>query len=127
MQRVHRPGIHRLLGAPAASAQAERAFEVLAELLVRPLLRDEDIARERDIIVEEIRSYRDDPGQYVFDLFDRTVLRGHPAGLGDRGRRGDRGRSMDGTTSATSGRRGTSPPNLVVAVAGDLLMTTPSS
>ena len=60
--------------------EAERAFDVLSELVVRPLLRDEDIARERDIIVEEIRSYRDDPGQYVFNLFDRAFFGDTPLG-----------------------------------------------
>ena len=85
---------------------AERAFDVLGGAARgRPLLRDEDVARERDIIVEEIRSYRDDPGQYVFDLFDRDVLRRHPAGLGDRGRRGDRAARWTARASATSGRR----------------------
>ncbi len=59
---------------------AERAFHVLSELLVRPLLRDDDVLHERDIIVEEIRSYRDDPGQYVFDLFDRSFYGDTPLG-----------------------------------------------
>ena len=59
---------------------AERAFNVLSELVVRPLLREADIARERDIIVEEIRSYRDDPGQFVFNLFDRAFFGDTPLG-----------------------------------------------
>jgi predicted Zn-dependent peptidase len=60
--------------------EAERGFGVLSELVVRPLLRDTDIARERDIIVEEIRSYRDDPGQFVFNLFDRAFFGDTPLG-----------------------------------------------
>ena len=60
--------------------EAERAFNVLSELVVRPLLRDADIQRERGIIVEEIRSYRDDPGQYVFNLFDRAFFGDTPLG-----------------------------------------------
>jgi predicted Zn-dependent peptidase len=60
--------------------EAERAFNVLSELVVRPLLRDADIQRERDIIVEEIRSYRDDPGQFVFNLFDRAFFGDTPLG-----------------------------------------------
>src|SRR5918993_5970566 len=60
--------------------EAERAFKVLAELVTRPLLRHNDIAREREIIVEEIRSYRDDPGQYVFNLFDRAFFGDTPLG-----------------------------------------------
>ena len=60
--------------------EAERAFGVLSELVVRPLLRDADISKERDIIVEEIRSYRDDSGQYVFNLFDRAFFGDTPLG-----------------------------------------------
>src|SRR5918999_3584960 len=60
--------------------EAERAFEVIADLIVRPLLRSEDIRRERDIIVEEIRSYRDDPGQYIYNVFDETFFGDSPLG-----------------------------------------------
>ena len=60
--------------------EAERAFDVLGELVVRPLLRDEDIGREREIIVEEIRSYRDDPAQYVFNIFDEAFYGDVPLG-----------------------------------------------
>ena len=47
------------------------ACQMLGELIVRPLLRDEEIDRERDVIVEEIRSYLDDASQYVFNVFDQ--------------------------------------------------------
>ncbi len=63
---------------------------------MRPLLRDEDVLRERDIIVEEIRSYRDDPGQYVFDLFDRSFYGDTPLGreiAGDEASVADRRRA----------------------------------
>ena len=81
---------------------AERAFHVLSELLVRPLLRDEDVLRERDIIVEEIRSYRDDPGQYVFDLFDRSFYGDTPLG-----------REIAGDEASVSDRRRTRHPRLL--------------
>ena len=60
--------------------EADRAFHVLGELVVRPLLRPEDIDRERDIIIEEIRSYRDDPGQYVYNVFDEAFFGDSPLG-----------------------------------------------
>jgi predicted Zn-dependent peptidase len=99
--------------------ESERAFEVLAELVTRPLLRDADISREREIIVEEIRSYRDDPGQYVFNLFDRAFFGDTPLGweiAGDE-------ESVRGLTNEdirgfwSSAYR---PANLVVSAAGDL-------
>ena len=98
---------------------AARAFDVLGELLMRPLLRDEDVARERDIIIEEIRSFQDDPGQHVFDLFDRTWFGDTPLGWEIAG--------DESTVSAMDGERIRSfwagayrPERLVVAVAGDL-------
>ena len=98
---------------------AERAFHVLSELLVRPLLRDEDVLRERDIIVEEIRSYRDDPGQYVFDLFDRSFYGDTALG---REIAGDEATiaTVDGPGIRDFWATAYQPSNMVVAVAGDL-------
>src|SRR5688572_11776972 len=99
--------------------EAERAFHVLADLTLRPLLRSDDIARERDIIVEEIRSYRDDPGQFVFNIWDEAYFGDTPLGweiAGDE-------ETVAGLTDAdvrdfwSAGYR---PSNLVIAVAGDI-------
>src|SRR6202162_3327821 len=38
----------------------ERAAEVIGELIVRPTLDEREIDNEREIIIEEIRSYMDD-------------------------------------------------------------------
>ncbi|CAN5780216.1 pitrilysin family protein [soil metagenome] len=99
--------------------EAERAFKVLSELVVRPLLRDKDIVRERDIIVEEIRSYRDDPGQYVFNLFDRAFFGDTPLGweiAGDE----DSVRALEGSDVRSFWSAAYRPANLVVSVAGDM-------
>jgi len=99
--------------------EAERAFDLLAELVVRPLLRENDIARERDIIVEEIRSYRDDPGQFVFNLFDRAFYGDPPLGWEIAGDEDSvRGLTDDDIRGFWS--QAYRPANLVVSVAGDL-------
>jgi predicted Zn-dependent peptidase len=41
---------------------------VLADMTQRPLFDPMQIDRERGVIIEEMNVYRDDPGQYVFDL-----------------------------------------------------------
>ncbi len=92
---------------------------MLAELVAKPLLRDNDIARERDIIVEEIRSYRDDPGQYVFNLFDKAFFGDTPLGweiAGDE--ESVRGLTNDDIRGFWSSAY--RPTNLVVSVAGDI-------
>jgi len=98
---------------------AARAFEVLGELVRRPLLRDEDVVRERDIIIEEIRSYQDDPGQYVFDLFDRTWFGDTPLGWEIAGDEETVG-AMDGPRIRDFWSGAYRTDRMVVAVAGDL-------
>lgn len=99
--------------------EAERAVEVLAELVCRPLLRATDIEREREIIVEEIRSYRDDPAQYVFNIFDEAFYGDTPLG---REIAGDEA-SVERLTEEqirSFWQRSYRPAGLVVAAAGDI-------
>jgi predicted Zn-dependent peptidase len=53
---------------------------VLGELVARPLLDEHEIEQERDVIVEEIRSYLDDPAEHVNVLFDLAVFDDTPLG-----------------------------------------------
>jgi predicted Zn-dependent peptidase len=99
--------------------EAERAVGMLGELIVRPLLRDADIARERDIIVEEIRSYHDDPGHYIFTVFDEAFFGDSPLGweiAGDE----KSVRALDNAVIRDFWATAYRPANTVVAVAGDL-------
>ncbi|MDP8904281.1 MAG: insulinase family protein [Chloroflexota bacterium] len=99
--------------------QAERAFDVLADLVIRPLLRESDIEREREIIVEEIRSYRDDPAQYVFNVFDEAFFGDSPLGreiAGDE----ESVRALPEEEIRAFWSGAYRPANSVVAVAGDL-------
>jgi len=99
--------------------EAELAVDMLAELVVRPLLRDEDIDREREIIVEEIRSYRDDPAQHVFSLFDEAFYGDSPLGWEIAGNE-DSVRALSVAQIRDFWRQSYRPANLVVSVAGDL-------
>ncbi len=99
--------------------EAARAMEVLGELICRPALDRTEIDRERDVIVEEIRGYLDDPAEYCQILFQQAMF-----GDGALGREicGDENavRSLpEATIRAFWGSR-YRPVNTVVAVAGDL-------
>ncbi|HWH37510.1 MAG TPA: pitrilysin family protein [Candidatus Limnocylindrales bacterium] len=100
--------------------EAERAFDVLAELTVRPLLRARDIERERGIIVEEIRSYRDDPAQYVFNLFDEAFYGGATSLGREIAGSEDSVRALDEPLLRDFWSRAYRPERGVVAVAGDI-------
>ncbi len=59
---------------------APRALEVVADLVLAPLLRRGDLVSEKPIIVDEIRMYIDSPGDHVFSLFDELLFGRHPLG-----------------------------------------------
>jgi predicted Zn-dependent peptidase len=99
--------------------EAARAMDVLAELIVRPKLEDADIDHERTVIVEEIRSYLDDPSEYASILAQQTMFGEGPLGREICGDEADVARLPEQTIRdfwAASYR----PSNIVVAVAGDL-------
>ncbi|HIC95543.1 TPA: insulinase family protein, partial [Candidatus Bipolaricaulota bacterium] len=59
----------------------ERALDILADLVRHPLLREEDIEREKGVVLEEIRMVEDNPQEKVFDLFiEKSWKDRHPLG-----------------------------------------------
>jgi predicted Zn-dependent peptidase len=62
------------------AAHAERAMEVVSELVAQPLLRHGDLSAEKPVIVDEIRMYVDSPGDHVFTMFDELLFGEHPLG-----------------------------------------------
>jgi predicted Zn-dependent peptidase len=61
-----------------------RAFDVIADMVWRPLIADVDI--EREVILQEIAMYEDDPQDKVFDVLGRAVFGDHPLGRAVIGR-----------------------------------------
>lgn len=54
-----------------------RAFELLADLVMNASFPQAEIDRERDVITEEIYSYRDNPMDAVYDEFDELIYKGN--------------------------------------------------
>jgi len=99
--------------------QAPRAMEVLGELIVRPRLDAREIAQERTVVVEEIRSYLDDPAEYCQILFQQAMFGEGPLGreiCGDE----EAIRALPETTIRDFWAATYRPANTVVAVAGDV-------
>jgi predicted Zn-dependent peptidase len=63
------------------------AMDVVADLVLRPLLREEDLELEREVVLEEIAQVFDTPDDLVFELHGTRLWEGHPYGhpiLGSR-------------------------------------------
>ena len=99
--------------------EAERAMTVLGELICRPSLDRAEIARERDVIVEEIRGYLDDPAEYCQILFQQAMF-----GTGPLGREicGDEAgiRALPEDRILEFWEAAYRPANVVVSLAGDI-------
>jgi predicted Zn-dependent peptidase len=56
------------------------SIDLLSDMLRRSLFRPKDIAKERDIIVEELGMSMDDPQDWVHNLVDEAMWPDHPLG-----------------------------------------------
>ena len=69
---------HTVLYTRVLDEHLDRAFDVLADMLVRPAFRE--LEQERQVILEEILMYEDDPGDLVHDLMSEAVFPDQPLG-----------------------------------------------
>jgi len=60
----------------ARVAKLNIAFDVLADMVLYPLLREDDIEREKGVIVEEIGMYEDTPLMKIDDIFENLIFQG---------------------------------------------------
>jgi len=72
------------LYARVIDAHLADAFDVMSEMVWRPAFRDVDA--EREVILEEIAMYEDDPQDKVFDVLGEAVFGDHPLGRSIIGR-----------------------------------------
>src|SRR4051794_5594186 len=56
------------------------AFDVMADMVWRPRFGADDLDNERQIVLEEIAMYEDDPQDKVFDVLGEAVFGEHPLG-----------------------------------------------
>lgn len=62
------------------SEYIEKTFDVLSDMIKNPLLKEEDIEKERRVILEEINMYKDIPAKYVYEIFGSILFENHHLG-----------------------------------------------
>ena len=62
----------------APAGYAERAIELISDLVKRSNFPLSEIEKEREVIIEEIHSYEDSPAESVYDEFEELLYKGSP-------------------------------------------------
>jgi len=57
-----------------------RAVELLSDIFFHSSFHKKDIDTEKDVVIEEIKSYKDNPSELIFDEFENLIFDGHPLG-----------------------------------------------
>lgn len=95
------------------------ALDVLADMILHSRFDPEDLAREKDVICEEIKMYDDVPDDLVHDLFAGALWRGHALGRPIVGT-AERVQALTREEILAYKARHYVPSNMVVAAAGHL-------
>jgi predicted Zn-dependent peptidase len=95
------------------------ALDILSDLVLNPVFDTEDIARERGVIMEEIKMDEDNPDYLVHEIFTQNFWKDHPLGkpiLGTKEtvKRFEREAVLDAYAHRFA------PGNIIVSAAGNL-------
>jgi predicted Zn-dependent peptidase len=95
------------------------AISVLSDMLFTPRFLPEDVERERQVVIEELRMYEDSPQDHVHTLFDAVMWPDHPLGWDVAGTEATV-QSFTADDCRRHLQRQYRPDDLVVSVAGAL-------
>jgi predicted Zn-dependent peptidase len=56
----------------------ERTAELLSDILFNSTYPEKELKREKEVVLEEINSYKDSPSELIFDEFEELIYDGHP-------------------------------------------------
>jgi predicted Zn-dependent peptidase len=95
------------------------AWDVLADLVLNPMFRTEDIEKEKGVILEEIKMEADSPDYLVHEIFSSNFWKDHPLGKPILGTR-ETVKRFDTDIIRQYYSAVYAPSNLVVTAAGNL-------
>jgi predicted Zn-dependent peptidase len=94
------------------------AVELLADMVMRPAMAADDVAKEQGVILEEIKMVEDAPDDLVHEVFTRHFWTNHPLGRPILGTP-ETVASFSSASLRDYFRRTYTAPNLIVAAAGN--------
>jgi predicted Zn-dependent peptidase len=96
-----------------------QAFDLLADLLANPRFDENDLMREQQVIIEEMKMIEDTPDELLTELFHAAYFPNHSLGRPIEGTE-ETVSSFDRATITSFHAHNYSPRNLVIAAAGSI-------
>ncbi len=103
----------------ATTEYTHTLLDVLSDMILHPLLDEEEIGREKGVIIEEINMYEDMPARKVGDIFEEVMYKGSPLGYDIAGTK-ETVNTFNRKTFADYIEKLYHPSNAVVVLAGGL-------
>ncbi len=60
------------------SRHLDRCLELMSDILFNSTFPEKEIEKEKDVVLEEIKSYQDYPAELIYDDFEQLAFDGHP-------------------------------------------------
>lgn len=96
----------------------EKAFEILSDLLLNPLITPDDIEKEKTVIIEEINMSKDDPEEILYQALNDLVWKGETLSYPIIGKKTTVNK-IDRNKILNFMKKRYNPENVVVSVAGN--------
>ena len=58
----------------------KRAMDLLADIAFEATFPENELEKEKEVVLDEINSYRDMPSEEIYDVFEETMFKAHPLG-----------------------------------------------
>jgi len=58
----------------------ERSLELMADIVINSTFPQKELDKEKEVVIDEINSYKDTPSEQIFDDFDWLLFPNHPLG-----------------------------------------------
>lgn len=62
------------------NTQMDKALDVLSDMVLHPAFPQDEVEKEKKVVIEEMKMYRDSPDDYLFEEFSNKLFEGHPLG-----------------------------------------------
>lgn len=103
--------------ASVESSHWKDALDVISDIARNSLFPATEIKREKEVIVDEMNSYKDQPGEMIFEEFDKLMFGNHSMGKSILGTE-ESLKSIDRKTLVSFFQRHYTPDNSVIAIVG---------